>query len=237
MKEKFPNAGLSHDEKVEAGAAVFGETAATYAQEVVRLLEIQTSILNNIYQVAKTSETVLTSGRASSVAHSLRMLESANKKKKKVHPPDVLVGDSDPDDIRVAVSDKENVRPSTFNSSSIIPDSFDNVEMDDELATQLIEEEVDHPASQSPAQSMAHSSMPPLSQPSLSLRHSQLIHSSPSRPLQSLSSSSQLFPARKNPSTSSSMLMEAANIPEKLKKAVKSATPPKQTMPARKKRT
>jgi hypothetical protein len=233
MKEKFPNAGLSHDEKVEAGAAVFGDAAATYAQEVVRLLEIQTGILNNLYQVAKTTETVLTSGRASSVAHSLKVLE-ASKRKKKIPSP-MVVGESDPEDSRVDTNDKENIRPpSTINGKTFIPDTYE-----DEDATQPIIEEVDQSLSQSSVVSVqsAHSSMPPLSYPSPSLDHSQQgLPSSPGPKLSLFSSShSTLFSARKTPSTSSSMVVEAANIPEKLKKTAKVATT-KQPVPTRKRK-
>jgi len=78
----FPNAGVSHDETVAAGAAVLGDTAAAFGKDIIRLLEAAVSALNVIQHSTRTTEHILTSGSKSSVIHALRTLESKKKKRR-----------------------------------------------------------------------------------------------------------------------------------------------------------
>jgi len=105
MSVMFPNAGVSHDETVAAGAAVLGDTAAAFGKDIIRLLEAAVSALNVIQHSTRTTEHILTSGSKSSVIHALRTLES--KKKKKKIP--VRIPDSDDDDDEDNDNNKENI--------------------------------------------------------------------------------------------------------------------------------
>jgi len=105
MSVKFPNAGVSHDETVAAGAAVLGDTAAAFGKDIIRLLEAAVSALNVIQHSTRTTEHILTSGSKSSVIHALRTLES--KKKKKKIP--ARIPDSDDDGDEDNDNNKENI--------------------------------------------------------------------------------------------------------------------------------
>lgn len=205
MKVKFPNAGVSHQEKVEAGAAVLGDTAAAFAQQIIRLMEIQISVLNNIYTSNKISETVLSSGKASSVIHAIRTLESKKKKQKVPVPVVDCEAERDDEDAETVDDDsnKENV-PSEYD----VEDEHENIDNDVSLLS-------------------LHSS--PFRRPLASSRLTD------PRPMHSSSSSPSIFSSSSPVSSSSStqspfssrplqsMQVEASKVPEKLKKGGKAA--------------
>jgi len=201
MKVKFPNAGVSHQEKIEAGAAVLGSTASTYAIEITNLLEIQTGVLNNIYQSLKVIETVLSSGRSSGVVQALRKLES-KKKKKKI--PEVHEESRDDEEGEKKENNSDSI------ASEIDDDDIQNENIDPEVVSLSLHHNLS--LSSSPASSSNRS-------PLTSLQPSKI--SSSTSMFSSSSSSSSSSPPAFSTKSVQSMAIEASKIPKALKKVAK----------------
>lgn len=220
MNLLFPNAGLSHQQKVEAGAQVFGDTAATIASDILRLLQIQTSILNNISASVKVIETVLTSGRAGAVVQSLQKLNGKRKKQKQ--KPVTAVERKEVDEEADVVEDDDNDKENE--NINILSENDDN-----ENHTENIDDKV---ASLSIHNNISQSYVPLYTSLRASTISSSIFSSSAGSSTASSPSQSS-FPSR----PAQSMQSEVNKIPEKLKKAAKATAVPNHSATAKKRKT